>query len=207
MKIGNGMFGTIYAGNTRTDKNGREMWTKKTDVTDQCIKAVFQWFMDKSKAEDNKEFQVSFPGFGVLTYDPNGILEKHREKVILGPDDLCPKCGVMPCGDFCFNCGVKFEWTEKERKADDSNTPPEEGGGWDFIVKSVEESDFTGYRDSEGLLWLIGGYDEVTKCVHVIARPSDDTAITGYICYHDACRYLQTEIATVHVYNQRVVPR
>ena len=119
MKIGNGMFGTIYAGNTRTDKNGREMWAKKTDVTDQCIKAVFQWFMDKSKAEDNKEFQVSFPGFGVLTYDPNGILEKHREKVTLGPDDLCPKCGVMPHGEFCFNCGVKFEWTEKERKDDE----------------------------------------------------------------------------------------
>jgi hypothetical protein len=76
MKIGNGLFGTIYAGNTRIDKSGRETWTKKTEVTDQCIKAVFQWFIDQSKKEGGNIYQISFEGFGTLTYDPNDKIEK-----------------------------------------------------------------------------------------------------------------------------------
>ena len=79
MKLGNGLFGTIYAGNTRVDKQGREVWTKKEDVTDQAIKTVFQWFMDKSKSEGNSIYQVSFKGFGVLSYDPSGKLEEKED--------------------------------------------------------------------------------------------------------------------------------
>ena len=63
MKIGNGFFGTIYGGSTRKNKKGVETWVKKEDVTDQCIKAVFQWFMDKSKESDNKIYELEFKGF------------------------------------------------------------------------------------------------------------------------------------------------
>lgn len=49
MKIGCGMFGTIYAGNVKKDSKGREYWTKKEDVTDDAIRSVFEWFIQQSK--------------------------------------------------------------------------------------------------------------------------------------------------------------
>lgn len=79
MKIGCGLFGTIYAGNTRKDSKGRETWTKKTDVTDMCISAVFEWFMQQSQEEEGRAFVISFKGHGTLTYDPKGILEDKQE--------------------------------------------------------------------------------------------------------------------------------
>ena len=76
MKIGCGAFGTIYAGSTRKDKNGMETWTKKTDVTDDAIKAVFEWFMKQSKKDNDSIYQISFVGNGTLTYDPKGVFEE-----------------------------------------------------------------------------------------------------------------------------------
>lgn len=72
MKIGvSPITNTIYAGNTRKSKNGPEIWTKKEDVTDDAIRAVFEWFMNNSKKEDGKIYQISYKGLGILSYNPN----------------------------------------------------------------------------------------------------------------------------------------
>ena len=76
MKLGvSPITNTIFAGNTKINKKGFEEWTKKEDVTDYAIKAVFEWFINNSKDEGDKVYQISFKGFGTLTYDPNGKIE------------------------------------------------------------------------------------------------------------------------------------
>ena len=80
MKLGvSPLTNTIFAGNTKINKNGLEEWTKKEDVTDYAIKSVFEWFMNNSKCEGGSIYQISFKGFGTLTYDPNGVFEKESE--------------------------------------------------------------------------------------------------------------------------------
>lgn len=61
---------TIYYG---TVKNN--MWQgKKEDVTDMAIRAVFEWFMQKHKAESpDGAYQIRFPG---VPY----VLEMRKEK-------------------------------------------------------------------------------------------------------------------------------
>lgn len=47
---------TIYYGTQDTDKH---MWIgQKTDVTDDCIRAVFEWFM--GNMEDKEEYSITF---------------------------------------------------------------------------------------------------------------------------------------------------
>lgn len=76
MKIGvSPVTNTIYAGNTRVDKKGIELWTKKEDVTDDAIRAVFEWFRNNSKNENGKIYQISYKGFGTLSYNPNEELK------------------------------------------------------------------------------------------------------------------------------------
>jgi len=70
MKIGNGICGIIYAGSTRVNKNGMEIWIKKTEITDEAIKAVFQWFISQSQMNENKPYEITFKGHGTLTYKP-----------------------------------------------------------------------------------------------------------------------------------------
>ncbi len=70
MKLGNGIAGNIYAGNTRINKNGMEVWTKKEDVTDNAIACVYQWFIDQSKKNDGRAYEISYKGLGTLTYKP-----------------------------------------------------------------------------------------------------------------------------------------
>ena len=70
------MFGTIYAGNVKKDSKGNEVWTKKEDVTNDAIQSVFEWFMQQSKKEKDSIYEISFKGYGTLTYDPNGKIEK-----------------------------------------------------------------------------------------------------------------------------------
>jgi len=70
MKIGNGISGIIYAGNTRINKNEMEIWIKKKDVTDQAIKAVFQWFIDQSRNNQGNPYEISFKDHGTLLYTP-----------------------------------------------------------------------------------------------------------------------------------------
>lgn len=66
MKFGTSYLSNkIYAGNTRTDKNGLEIWTKKTDVTEAVIKAVFEYMY--IKAEDTGKHQVEIKGYGKMT--------------------------------------------------------------------------------------------------------------------------------------------
>lgn len=72
MKIGTSAFGdTIYAGNTRVDKKGYELWTKKEDVTEQAIKAVFEYMY--SNSEETGAFEISIEGFGKMQFirEPN----------------------------------------------------------------------------------------------------------------------------------------
>ena len=77
MRIGTSPISNrIYAGKTRTLKNGTENWTSKEDVTDEAIAAVFQWFMNNSKDEGNMCYEIGFEGHGTLTYDPDGKIEK-----------------------------------------------------------------------------------------------------------------------------------
>ena len=68
MILGNGISGKIYAGNTRVNKNGLEVWTKKEDVTDNAIACVFQWFMEQSKKHNG--YEIKYEGLGTLTYKP-----------------------------------------------------------------------------------------------------------------------------------------
>ena len=76
MKLGvSPITNTIYAGNTKINKKGFEEWTKKEDVTDNAVKAVFEWFMNNSNGNNGNPFVVSIKGHGTLTYDPNGVLE------------------------------------------------------------------------------------------------------------------------------------
>ena len=65
---------TIYAGNTKKNKDGIETWTKKEDVTDEAIRAVFEWFVNNSKSDNDSIYQVSFKGYGTLEYNPKGKL-------------------------------------------------------------------------------------------------------------------------------------
>ena len=55
----------IYAGNTRKLKSGITVWTKKADVTDQAIKAVFEHMYNKARETGN--YKLSIEGFGELT--------------------------------------------------------------------------------------------------------------------------------------------
>jgi hypothetical protein len=80
MKIGvSPITNTIFAGNAKNKGNGLMEWTKKEDVTDDAIRAVFEWFMNNSKDEGGSIYQISFKGFGTLTYDPNGVIEKESD--------------------------------------------------------------------------------------------------------------------------------
>lgn len=69
MRIGCGISGTIYAGNVRKNKNGLEVWTKKENVTEEAIAAVFQWFISQN-GKDGKGYEITFEGHGTLTYRP-----------------------------------------------------------------------------------------------------------------------------------------
>ena len=52
---------TIYAGNTRKPKNGPEVWTKKEDVTDQVISAMFEWLKEECRKGGTDFFEVKYP--------------------------------------------------------------------------------------------------------------------------------------------------
>lgn len=54
----------IYAGNTRKPKNGPEVWTKKTDVTDDAIRAVFEWMKTMCKDGGTRYFELKYPSSG-----------------------------------------------------------------------------------------------------------------------------------------------
>lgn len=56
--VGCSIFGNIYMGTADTDK---QMWVgQKTDVTNEAIAAVFEWFM--CKIEGNSEYSITYPG-------------------------------------------------------------------------------------------------------------------------------------------------
>lgn len=66
MKIATSLLtNKIYAGNTKIDKKGLETWTRKEDVTEDAIKAVFEWMYNKAK--DTGAYQISFEGSGKMT--------------------------------------------------------------------------------------------------------------------------------------------
>ncbi len=63
---------TIYYGTLKDTGKGFEMWTGKREiVTDEAIKAVFEWFMHNM--EDNHSYSISFPN---LPY----VLEMRRKE-------------------------------------------------------------------------------------------------------------------------------
>ena len=67
---------TIYIGKLN---KAETMWVgKKEDVTDEAVKAVFEWFRGNS-TEEKPIYQISFEGFGTLTYDRNEILDKEEK--------------------------------------------------------------------------------------------------------------------------------
>lgn len=49
--------GKIYARYIRKNKNGLSLWRMKTDVTEQCIQAVFSKFIDEAESKDS-EFTI-----------------------------------------------------------------------------------------------------------------------------------------------------
>lgn len=53
---------TIYAGKSKDLGNGVSEWIgKKEDITDEAIRAVFDWFMNNFKEnEPNEAFEVKF---------------------------------------------------------------------------------------------------------------------------------------------------
>jgi len=54
----------IYIGNIRKLKSGITVWTKKTDFTDESIRAVFEYMYNKS--EETGECSIAIDGFGVM---------------------------------------------------------------------------------------------------------------------------------------------
>jgi len=67
MKFGTSLLSNkIYAGNTRINKDGIELWTKKTDVTDEVVKAVFEHMYNEAKKTGT--YEVSIKGFGKMTF-------------------------------------------------------------------------------------------------------------------------------------------
>lgn len=69
---------TIYYGTVKDD-----MWVgKKEDVTDIAIKAVFEWFMHKHKAEcPDGIYEIRFPG---VPY----VLSMKREEEVTDEENL-----------------------------------------------------------------------------------------------------------------------
>jgi hypothetical protein len=57
----------IYAGNTRKDKTGLELWTKKEDITEQAIKAVFEHMYQLAKETGKSQYIID--GFGKMTLE------------------------------------------------------------------------------------------------------------------------------------------
>lgn len=47
LHIGTGWSGIVYAGYTRKDKNGHEIWTSKTDCTNDFYNTLITLFADK----------------------------------------------------------------------------------------------------------------------------------------------------------------
>lgn len=63
----------IYIGKLNKSET---MWVgEKTEITDEAVKAVFEWFRGNS-TDEKPIYQISFEGFGTLTYDRNGVLNK-----------------------------------------------------------------------------------------------------------------------------------
>jgi len=56
----------IYIGNIRKLKSGMTVWTKKTEFTDESIKAVFEYMYNKS--EETGECTLTIEGFGVMSF-------------------------------------------------------------------------------------------------------------------------------------------
>jgi hypothetical protein len=75
LKIGTSQItNKIYAGNTRKDKSGLELWTKKEDITEQAIDAVFEHMYQLSKETGGFEFSIK--GLGKMTFIREDIKEE-----------------------------------------------------------------------------------------------------------------------------------
>ena len=84
MNIGTSpLTGKIYAGRSKPLKNGKGFyWVgKKTDVTDEAIRAVYEWFIHSCEESDEESdgYEISFPGVGTLTYLKETALAKQKE--------------------------------------------------------------------------------------------------------------------------------
>lgn len=69
----------IYIGNTKTDKLGNKIWTKKTDVTDMAIKAVFEYMY--IMAEETGGYQISIDTLGKMTFHRDIEVPADRESL------------------------------------------------------------------------------------------------------------------------------
>ena len=56
--VGNSVFNNIYAGTLNKDKT---KWVNKSDVTNEAIAAVFEWFMTHMEEEDIEEHSITYP--------------------------------------------------------------------------------------------------------------------------------------------------
>ena len=72
--------GTIFAGKSRKSKNGDyyEWVGKHTDVTNEAIRAVYEWMMFNAKKDNSAEYSISYTGHGKLTYIPEDVLIKRN---------------------------------------------------------------------------------------------------------------------------------
>jgi nucleoid DNA-binding protein len=68
MKIGTSILSNkIYCGQTRKQKDGLEIWIKKEDITEQAVKAVFEYMYNK--AEETGVYNVSIEGYGIMQFE------------------------------------------------------------------------------------------------------------------------------------------
>lgn len=66
------LTGTIYAGRTRKPKNGPEVWTTKEDVTDQVLRAAFNWLKLNCIEGGTGLYKVEYEGVpGAIIFDLN----------------------------------------------------------------------------------------------------------------------------------------
>ena len=61
---------TIYLANAKPVKDHEDLFEtvgEKQDYTDECIKAVYQWFLNHCREEESGMYQIRFPGKPWLT--------------------------------------------------------------------------------------------------------------------------------------------
>lgn len=98
---------TIYLANAKQVKGNPDLWETvgdKKDMTDEAIRAVYQWFLNHCTEEESGFYQIRFPGKPWLTMDtrkPKNVEVEMQEEQIGGEEQSkgCEWC----CDEILFD--------------------------------------------------------------------------------------------------------